>query len=390
MPKNRENHSETELVDTQDRCFSSENGVEPEDINGHADEKSITKPFDPTLIDVDIEVVNLGYLINMLEDEEIDLQPDFQRSSDIWNNTQKSRLIESILLGLPLPSFYFSEDPVSKKRSIVDGLQRLRAIKDFVLTPESPLVLSHLQFLTDLEGKTYADLARPEIKRIKSLKIILNTLRKETPNEVKYVIFQRVNTAGEPLNSQEMRHALNQGPAAQFIKELAELESFQQATNYSVKSKRMQDRDLANRFVAFYLYLNEYNGEFELFLNASMEKLNKMSPEERRSIREAFDDSMTCCVKLFGKESFRKKSETDKMNKITKSLYDTLSVNIALLSDQEKEKLVEHRQTFNTELTKLFKKSDFQTAISSGTGKKQNVETRFKKVKQIIDKILKK
>lgn len=76
------------------------------------------------------------------------------------------------------------------------------------------------------------------------MKISVNTLRKATPNDVKYIIFQRVNTAGVPLTSQEMRHALNQGPAACFIKQMAELDSFVQATSHSVSSKRMEDRDL--------------------------------------------------------------------------------------------------------------------------------------------------
>lgn len=217
--------------------------VEIEDLNGNESSEVITKPFNPNDIDVDISTVNLGSLIEQLENDEIDLQPDFQRAADVWNNVKKSRLIESILLGLPLPSFYFSEDPRSQKLSIIDGLQRICAIRDFILKENDPLKLEGLQFLKNFEGMTYSQLARPEVKRIKSLKITMNTLRKGTPLDVKYIIFQRVNTAGEPLTPQEMRHALNQGPAAVFIKELANMESFKKATNYSVKSKRMQDRD---------------------------------------------------------------------------------------------------------------------------------------------------
>ena len=187
-------------------------GVEKEDINGEIDADVITKPFNPNDIDVDISTINLGSVIEQLENEEIDLQPDFQRATDVWDNTKKSRLIESILLGLPLPSFYFSEDSVTKKLSVIDGLQRLCAIRDFILKPkdENPLVLQNLQFLKDFEGKTYLELERPDIRRIKALKITMNILRKTTPNDVKFIIFQRVNTAGEPLTQQEMRHALNQ------------------------------------------------------------------------------------------------------------------------------------------------------------------------------------
>lgn len=112
--------------------------VEIEDLNGNESSEVITKPFNPNDIDVDISTVNLGSLIEQLENDEIDLQPDFQRAADVWNNVKKSRLIESILLGLPLPSFYFSEDPRSQKLSIIDGLQRICAIRDFILKENDP------------------------------------------------------------------------------------------------------------------------------------------------------------------------------------------------------------------------------------------------------------
>lgn len=266
--------------------------VEKEDHNGGNPVEVITKPFNPNEIDVDISTVNLGSLIEQLENDEIDLEPDFQRAVDVWNPIQKSRLIESILLGLPLPSFYFSEDPVSQKLSIIDGLQHICAIRDFVLQKEKPLRLEGLQFLKNFEGLTFSQLARPEVKRIKSLKITMNTLRKGTPLDVKYIIFQRVNTAGVPLTPQEMRHALNQGPAAQFVKELANMESFKRATNYAVKSQRMQDRDFVNRFIAFFIGYQDYMGDLDMFLNEKMGELNRMTPAERDSIRISFDKAM--------------------------------------------------------------------------------------------------
>ena len=125
--------------------------IEQEDLYGAGLEATITIPFDPNSIDVDMATVNLGLLIDQLVNEEIDLQPDFQRASDIWTPTAKSRLIESILLGLPLPSFYFSEDIYSQKLSVIDGLQRLCAIKDFVI--DKKLKLYNLQFLHTFEGK---------------------------------------------------------------------------------------------------------------------------------------------------------------------------------------------------------------------------------------------
>ena len=373
----------------EDLKIQNELGVEEEDLNGGKSMEVITKPFNPNEIDVDISTVNLGSLIEQLENDEIDLQPDFQRVTDVWDNVKKSRLIESILLGLPLPSFYFSEDPVSQKLSIIDGLQRICAIRDFVLKEDEPLKLEGLQFLKNFEGLTFSQLARPEVKRIKSLKITMNTLRKGTPLDVKYIIFQRVNTAGEPLTPQEMRHALNQGPAAIFIKELANMESFKKATNYSVKSKRMQDRDFVNRFVAFFIGYQDYMGDLDMFLNDKMGELNKMTPAQRNDIRVSFDKAMECCYEIFKKDTFRKRYKiTDKRKPISKSVYDTLSVNIAWLSDEEQHLLLKNAEDFKAGMIRLFNDEKFNFSISTGTGQKYNVEQRFTMVKSLIKEII--
>lgn len=373
----------------EDLKIQNELGVEEEDLNGGKSMEVITKPFNPNEIDVDISTVNLGSLIEQLENDEIDLQPDFQRAADVWDNVKKSRLIESILLGLPLPSFYFSEDPVSQKLSIIDGLQRICAIRDFVLKEDEPLKLEGLQFLKNFEGLTFSQLARPEVKRIKSLKITMNTLRKGTPLDVKYIIFQLVNTAGEPLTPQEMRHALNQGPAAIFIKELANMESFKKATNYSVKSKRMQDRDFVNRFVAFFIGYQDYMGDLDMFLNDKMGELNKMTPAQRNDIRVSFDKAMECCYEIFKKDTFRKRYKiTDKRKPISKSVYDTLSVNIAWLSDEEQHLLLKNAEDFKAGMIRLFNDEKFNFSISTGTGQKYNVEQRFTMVKSLIKEII--
>lgn len=372
-----------ERVETTNEIVVSNLEVEEEDLKGG--EEVIMEPFDPTQIDVDIANVNLGSLIDQLVNDEIDLQPDFQRASDIWDPVQKSRLIESILLGLPLPSFYFSENSVSKKLAIIDGLQRICALRDFILSKESPLVLKNLQFLKDFEGKTYADLGRPEIRRINALKITINTLRKNTPDKVKFIIFQRVNTAGVPLEAQEMRHALNQGEAARFIKELAEMESFKLVTNSCVRSKRMQDRDFANRFIAFYIGYEEYNGELDMFLNDKMGALNKMNAGERKALKEAFEKSMNCCRDIFGEDAFRRRNHpSDRRKPISKSVFDTVSVNIAWLTDAERVKLVERADIFKQKMMELFNDKKFNFSISTGTAQKYNVEQRFSRVKQII------
>ena len=358
--------------------------IEPED-NSIED---IHGPFDPNAIDVDISVVNLGSLLEQLEYNEIDLQPEFQRESDVWTQVKKSRLIESVLLGLPLPSFYFSEDPETNKLLVVDGLQRLCAFSDFCITKK--LKLKGMQFLTGLEGWTYDKLDRTQIRRIKSLKVTLNTLRKNTPQRVKLVIFQRVNTAGVPLTSQEMRNALYQKKATDLLKRMVKLDSFRKATGGKIPSKRMTDCDFANRFVAFYLYRKEYDGNLDEFMGDALENINRMSQQEINSIHDTFDRSMTICYRLLGNTAF-KRPDPQKPNsflKTNKAIFEVLSVSIAQLSENEQEILVQRKARFQNEIYSLFMNEDFIKSITSGTAKTPQVEYRHTKVQQLIKHVI--
>ena len=345
-------------------------------------------PFDPNAIDVDISVVNLGSLLEQLEYKEIDLRPEFQRASDVWSPVKKSRLIESVLLGLPLPSFYFSEDPETNKLLVVDGLQRLCAFMDFCITKK--LKLKGMQFLTTLEGVTYDELDRTQIRRIKSLKVTLNTLRKNTPQRVKLVIFQRVNTAGVPLTPQEMRNALYQKKATDLLKRMAKLDSFSKATGGKIPSKRMTDCDFANRFVAFYLYRKEYDGNLDEFMGDALEKINKMSQQKIDFIHDIFDRSMKVCYELLGDTAFKRPDpqKTNSFLKTNKAIFEVLSVSIALLTENEQEILIQRKNRFRNEIYSLFRDETFIKAITSGTAKQPQVEYRHTQVQQLIKQVI--
>ncbi len=361
-------------------------GVEKEDIGS----PKITKPYDPDQIKVDQQNVNLGYLIEMLEEGEIDLMPDFQRSMDLWDETQKSQLIESLLLGLPLPSFYFSIDDKTGKWLVVDGLQRLCTFKDFIVN--KTLSLTGLEFLDNFEGKTYNDLSREQIRKISGAKINYYVIEKQTPSDVKFLIFKRVNTGGLVLTPQEMRHALNQGIPAKFIEQLAKVEEFKTATCGSVRTKRMEDRDFINRFVAFYLlgYEDKYDGELDKFLNDGMERLANTKDSERLEIENAFKKSMKLSFDIFGDDAFRKRYNIDESRRrpISKAVYDTISVNLAWLTDEQQNVLNTKKNKFRLKLIELFNDKKFHSSITTATGQKTNIKTRFNEIKKLIKEIL--
>ena len=359
--------------------------VEKEDIG----EIMISKPYDPEKIRIDHQSVNLGTLLEMLQFDEIDLMPDFQREGDLWNTSQKSQLIESILLGLPLPSFYFSVDKKTNKWLVVDGLQRLSTFKAFCI--DKTLTLSGLEFLSSYENKKYDQLSRADYRKISGFKINQYIIDKNTPQEVKFLIFKRVNTGGLILTPQEMRHALNQGIPADFIRKLSKLDEFKQATDYKISSKRQEDRDFVNRFIAFYIlgYDDKYEGELDKFLNDGMGKLDELTEDERDQIEYNFSQSMKTCYNIFERDCFRKRYDVDDYRKpISKAVYDTISVNVGWLNDEQREDLIEKKLDFKEQLIDLFNDDIFDSAVSTSTGQKQKVKIRFEKVRDLITQVI--
>ncbi len=350
----------------------------------------IVNPYDPEKIKVNQETVNLGSLIEMLEEEEIDLMPEFQRSMDLWDDVKESQLIESLLLGLPLPSFYFSVDGKTGKWLVVDGLQRLCTFNDFLV--KKKLALTGLEFLDTYEGKTFNDLGKPDRRKISGAKITQYIIDKQTPSNVTFLIFKRVNTGGLVLTPQEIRHALNQGVSSTFVKELAELEAFKQATGYQIRTKRMEDRDFVNRFIAFYTldYETHYDGEMDKYLNDAMERLETLSDSERTQIKDAFQKSMTLSYEMFGSDAFRKQyHDSDTRNPISKAVFDTISVNLAKLSDKQRETLRSRKKRLITGLIDLFKQGAVHHSITTATGQKNKIRIRFNAIKELIQTILK-
>ena len=340
--------------------------------------------FSANKIDVDISTVNLGYITHMLEDGGINLSPDFQRSTDIWDINKKSRLIESVLMGLPLPSFFFFEDETNFKLSVIDGVQRLCALRDF-LDKKNPMRLKGMQFLTNLEGLTYDELPRPEARRMKMLDVTMNVLRKGTPANVTYIIFERINNGGEKLKDQELRHVINNGEASEFLKELAESECFRDATHNAIECKRMKDREYVNHFVAFYTGYDFYNGKLKYFLNERMGLLNRLTEEEREEIKHDFYGAMRCCHDIFGNNAF---VTPGSKNKVTTALFDALSVNTAWLDDEERLMLVKNAGMFKQELERLFGDDSFVNSMRNDTNSVKNVKTRFEGIRDIIKRTI--
>ncbi len=366
------------------------NPVEPVEIEQiDSDENvEIAKPFDPKRIDIQTKQMILEAIFRRIQNDEIDLMTNFQRKANLWNNTQQSRLIESILIRFPLPAFYFdgTEDNCWQ---IVDGLQRLSTLKKFVI--DKKLRLQNLEYLTRFNTKTFDELPRDLKRRIEEHEITVYIINPGTPIDVKYNIFKRINTGGLVLQPAEIRHALNQGIPADFIKELSGLEEFKAATADSISANRMLDRDFVTRFVAFYLYPpQEYKGELEEYLNSAMHSLENIDNDGLSEIRQDFINAMNTAKKIFDKDAFRKRyNEEDKRKPLNKALFEVWSVSLSKLTRKEQFMLKKHAAEVRCHLMELLNNDEaFEKSISTGTGEKRNVFTRFSKISNLIKEVL--
>jgi hypothetical protein len=260
--------------------------------------------------------------------EEIDeglyiLDPDFQRAF-VWTPEQQSRLIESVLMRIPLPVFYFAETK-DGKTIIVDGLQRITTFHRFM---NDEFKLSHVADGNHtLFGNKFSELDPKFKNRIRRTNLILYVIDEKAPNRAKLDIFERVNS-GTTLTRQQMRNCLYMGAGTRWLRDMANSTSFKKATGYSLNTKTMRDRELINRFCAFRLLgAEKYKGYMDDFLADGLDLMNGMDKKELENLASEFEQSMCNARTVFGKHAFRKHhSESAIRSVINASLFDIFSV----------------------------------------------------------------
>jgi len=381
---------EAKVIEETD-VFGHTTGVEHEEP---ADEgERIAEPFDPDNIDVITRPMTVDLLLSRTENGMINLQPDFQRRWGVWDQRRQSRLIESLLLRIPLPVLYAAEDE-DERWEIVDGIQRLSTIARFIkpqIIGERPLILSGLEYLKDYEAKGFEELS-PRLKlRLREAELIIHLIRKGTPPEVKFNIFARINTGGIALSAQELRHAITPGKARDILETWASLPSFMKATDGSVQPIRMDDRELVLRFLAFYLLgLESYKQpDMDGFLIAAMKAINVTNSEKLDEARSKFESALQTASDIFGRDAFRKRFDPDAGRlPINKAIFEALSVNLARLSEEDLVALERSGRTVRMAFIELCHDRSFENAISQGTGDVRKVNRRFSAIRQMLSEVL--
>lgn len=309
------------------------------------------------------------------------MDPEFQRAF-VWDVDRQSRLIESVLMRIPLPLFYLAEQ-TDTKRVVVDGLQRLTTLHRYVKN-EFALRLGE----KELNGKYFRDLIPKFANRIEDAYITLIILDAKMPEHIRLDIFERVNS-GVPINRQQMRNCLYTGPATRWLKQQATGQPFLRAGGGGLNDKVMRDREMINRFCAFYLLgIDGYRGEIDEYLAAVLKKMNQMPESTLDDLARKFQLSMNNNRAIFDSHSFRKHNSLDpkvRRKPFNVALFDVFSVSLA---DIEKEKVQKSAARIEAGFQNLMADDDFVEAISRSTNSTRQVKTRFSKVQAMLSEVL--
>lgn len=333
---------------------------------------------------------NKEFYSNGVRKNQIILDSDFQREP-VWNDKQKSELIESVLMGLPLPMIYLYEDE-NANLIVVDGRQRLTTFFEYM---SNKFKLKDLTILKDLKGKKFNDLPLSYQSKIEDYQLSTQVIKPPTPDSVKFQIFDRVNRGGTILNNQEMRNALYQGNSTQLLNKLSELEVFKDAIGRA-KSKRMKDKYIILRFIAFYLWRNnqlkdkngnllEYKSDIDEFLGKTMEYLNNIDKNILYDIEEIFTNAMKNSYEVLGNDGFRLKNNKNRKSPINMNLFETWTYLMVLLNEKHIDKDV-----LKNKYNELISNQEFLNAIGNNRDSLTKLENRFNIIESIYKELINK
>jgi len=339
------------------------------------------KQIDITKINIIQGLMTLDKILKRIKYDEIDLNVEnyFQRKSDLWTNNLKSRFIEALIVKQPVPAFYFDITD-DNKWLIVDGLQRLTAVKQYVI--DQSFNLSGLYYLSnEFEDKSFDNLPRPAQRSIEEYEVIAYRIANPTPKEVKLKIYRSINTSALTLTKQEIRHALNQGNASKWVAELAKMPIFRKVIPLSEKQiERMEDRELALRYLAFRITpYQDFQYSIHDFLDESMTKLLlKVDEEDFKEYETQLGEALFSINVIFESSAFKKMMFGIDNEYFINHIFETLTYVFSLLGDKQRNKLIENKEKVRAKAKKLKGNTEFVKSIESNSAyTKEAIRIRF-------------
>jgi hypothetical protein len=352
---------------------------EIEGLGGDEDASWGDYPIDTLLIRHETRTVH--DVVRRIDQGSYVMDPDFQRAF-ILPDDKQSKLIESVLMRIPLPVFYLAEDSAGRM-IVVDGLQRLSTFARYIKGGLS-LKLPNQQ---ELDGKKFEELSAKLQNRIEDCNLVLYIVDAKVPERARLDIFERVNS-GVPLTRQQMRNSLYMGNATKFLKDESLTELFKEATGNSLQSSTMRDREFVNRFCAFRLLpLDSYSNKDEMdgFLARALTQMNQLPETDLDALSADFRRSLRNNFAAFGEHSFRKhRPGQERRGVLNASLWDVLSTGLADIPEDA----VPARKTMLLDrFYGLMDDEQFIRSITYGPNSANAVRHRFEVMKSTLAEV---
>ncbi len=324
-------------------------------------------------------------LVNKINSGDIDLKPDYQRNY-VWASNdnienKRSRLIESLLLNIPIPVIYFAEQQQTLKYEVIDGQQRLKTFDDFL---NDKFTLKDLEIRDDVNGKLYSDLEQKDKDEIRKRSIRAIVVLNESDEEVKFEVFERLNLGSVQLTAQEIRNNTLRGTLNDLLKELAQNKDFRELLTLRLKAEQdnMAYEEMVLRFFAYHEIGLKRVKNLSYFLTDFMKQNRSMPLERIESLKKLFIDTLYKVKKYLGRNAFSIFQKKTKQWNTTsnRTLYDA---EMLAFADTDIEKITITPENFQAKLKDLMEDGDFKKSLNEQAGGKM-IESRVESVKSIL------
>ncbi|MGW6750676.1 DUF262 domain-containing protein [Streptomyces sp. NPDC055006] len=328
--------------------------------------------------------LSLETIASMVDSDAIDVGPQFQRR-DRWDISRQSALIESFLLNIPVPPVYLAEEEFGSY-SVIDGKQRITAVRDFM---RNQYQLSGLERFSEIEGYRFKGLpaslrnalaVRPYIRAI-------SILRQSDP-ETKYEVFHRLNSAGQPLNAQEIRNVIYRGPLNDLIMDLSSnkfLESqLKVRDSRSPAYRAMADVELVLRFLALRDTWSTFSGGLRSSMDSFMERHAKAGTKTLLEYSQAFQRSIGACESLWGSKAFKRPDRDGWRDQMLAGMFDAQMIAVDQLSDEQIKRLSRHQNEVLRVTRELFEEPAFEAAVRVATNTPSRIALRITQMRNAL------
>ncbi|MDF2367860.1 DUF262 domain-containing protein [Sneathiella sp.] len=326
------------------------------------DRKVVTQPYD----------LAVAALVDQIKSEQIFLRPlndrpNFQRKY-VWTNTLASRLVESILLNVPIPPCYLSQNE-EYEFDVIDGQQRLYSLYRYL---DNQFPLTDLEVLSEFRKLRFHELPSKDQRKLKTYTLRCIVITNESHPEIKFDVFQRLNSNTVPLNAQELRNCIHRGEFNNLLGELASGDILLKVLKKKMPDKRLRDEELILRFFAFHnLGLEKYRTPLKHWFNEAAKIGRSYTPEKIQELKSIWNDALEVATILFHpEECFRR----DESRAINRALFDLIMYTAKNLTVADALKI---KVDFKKKYNELNRNEEFQDLISRSVDHKKRTLRRF-------------